>query len=57
MFFTTISLVWSLTPPIVIEVPVPIQDSKRSCICVLLLGMSVVMCVTVRDVSVYVCYC
>jgi hypothetical protein len=24
---------------------------------VLLLGMSVFMCVTVRDVSVYVCYC
>jgi len=35
----------SLTPPLFIEVPVPIQDSKRSCLCVLLLGMSVLLSV------------
>ena len=34
--FTLKSLALSLTPPLYIEVPVPSQESERSCICVLM---------------------
>jgi hypothetical protein len=43
----------SLTPPIVIEVQLPLQESKLSCICHCLCVRSVNVCVL--GVSLFVC--
>jgi len=46
----------SLTPPFVLEVPVPRQESEKSCLCVLGISMLPLSTILIFDFKVFFCF-